>query len=164
MKKNIFILSILLPLAIFSSCTSSQNLNEKGNAINFTAIKRGGNSNYTKFTTVEIHNFKELGEVWGNFYAKYDRKPPIPTIDFEKNMLIAVALGERNAGSYSIQVKSILETKTNITIVVEENKPGASCTTASVMVYPFQLIEITQQNKPITYAKTLKVNDCNKGM
>jgi hypothetical protein len=164
MKTNIFLICLLFNLSIFSSCKNSKELNSKGKTINFTAIKSGENSNYTQFTTIEINNFKELSNVWGNFFAKYDRKPPIPSIDFEKNRLIAVALGERNSGSYSIQVISILETKNNINIVIKENKPGPSCTTSSVMVYPFQLIEIPQPSKPITYTKTVKVNECGKEM
>jgi hypothetical protein len=158
--------SLILPLfftAILFSCKSSKEIKLKVTEINFTEIETGKNSNYTAFTTEEIHSIKELSAVWLNLFAKYDRKPPIPIIDFENKMLIAIALGKRNSGSYSIQVKSILETKNGININASENKPGASCNTSSVMVYPFQLIEIPRTAKKITCTKTVEVNECDKG-
>jgi len=155
-------LIIAMATTVFSSCKSNKETVVKGSSISFIEIKTGQNSGYSKFTTIEIHNVKELSEVWVNLFAKYDRKPPIPTIDFEKKMLIAVALGERNNGSYSIKIESILETKNGITVITEENKPGNTCNSTSVMVYPFQLIEISKTTNPITFTKIIKTNECGK--
>ena len=160
MKTNASIFCLFFTLTIFSSCKSSKELSSKDNRIEFTEIKSGLNCNYNSFTTIEIYDSKKLNTVWANLFAKYDRKPPIPTIDFEKNMLIAIALGERNSGSYSLQVESIIENKNNIKVIIDENKPGPSCITPSVMIYPFQLIKISLPKKPITYVKVLKIKDC----
>lgn len=161
MIKNSFILSLFFTAILFS-CKSSKEIKLKVSPIVFSEIQTGKNSNYSEFTTKEILNIKELSDVWVNLFAKYDRKPPIPLIDFENKMLIALALGERNSGGYSIQVNSILETKNNININVSENKPGSTCMTSSVMVYPFQLIEIPRTAKRITFTKTVNINECDK--
>ena len=162
MVRNLLILSLCFTAFLFS-CKSSKEIKSKATPIIFTEIKTGKNSNYTEYTTEEIHNTKDLSDVWVNLFAKYDRKPPIPIIDFENKMLIAIALGKRNSGSYSIQVNSILETKNGININVSEKQPGSSCITSSVMVYPFQLIEIARTTKKITFIKTVEVNECEKG-
>tara|TARA_B100000809_G_C15063620_1_gene503358 strand:- start:844 stop:1338 length:495 start_codon:yes stop_codon:yes gene_type:complete len=163
MKNNILILHLIFATITLFSCKSSKDLKPKESPITFTEIKTGENSNYLAFTTFEIRNFNELTAVWVNLFANYDRKPPIPSFDFENKMLIAVALGERNNGSYSIKIESVLETKNRVIIIAEENKPGSTCNSPTVMVYPFQLIEIPKTDKEITFTKTLKVNECGKG-
>ncbi len=162
-KTLIFSLIFLLGTIVLSSCKSGKEATPTGTAIKFSEIKTGTNSSYSEFTTFEIHNFQELAEVWSNFFTKYDRKPPIPKIDFENKMLIAAALGERNSGGYSIKIKSVLETNQTMIVVTEETKPGNTCNSATVMVYPFQLVEISKTGKPITFTKTVKVNECEKG-
>ena len=162
MKKLILISTLVLNAILQFSCSSTKNVSSPTSTINFTEIKSGENSDYTEFTTVEIRSFKELTAVWVRLFSKYDRKPPLPNIDYENNMLIAVILGERNNGGYSIKTKSILETKRNISITTEEEKPGNTCLTNSVMTYPFQLIEIPKTDKEITFTKTVKVNECGK--
>ena len=162
MIKYSFILFLFLTSTLFS-CKSSKENKSKATPIVFSEIQTGKNSSYTKYTTKEIVNIKELSAVWINLFTKYDRKPPVPTIDFDNKMLVVIALGERNTGGYSIQVNSILETKNEIKINVSENKPGPTCLTSSVMVYPFQLIEIPKTAKKITFTKAVDIHECDKG-
>ncbi len=156
------IISILLLFFAFESCKSTKVVDNR-TSVSFNEIGSGANSNYTEFTTIEIRTFEELSKVWVNFYAKYDRKPPIPNIDFDKSMLLAVALGEKSNGSYSVKIISVLEMKKNIAVTTEENKPGSSCNSTSMMVYPFHLVEIPTTKKPFLFEKSIKVNECGKG-
>lgn len=160
MKIKIILLTLIL-FALFS-CKSGE-IKSKGTPVAFNEIKTGENSAYSKFTTLEIHSFKELSASWTKLFAKYDRKPPIPTIDYEKNMLLVVALGERSNAGYAIKVKSIMESKNELSVITEETKPGNTCNSAMVMAYPFQLIEIPKTEKPIKFRMTVKINECGKG-
>lgn len=164
MKNNLLVFSLILMLATacFPSCKSSEGTTPKGTPVGFTEIKTGNNSSYSQFETLTINKHEELISAWSNFFMKYDRKPPIPSIDFESKTLIAVALGERNNGGYAIKIKSISETNTSISVVTEEVKPGSTCNSTTSMVYPFQLVEILKTDKSITFTKTVKVNECGK--
>jgi len=155
-----YLWSLLLTTMLFS-CKNSEPI-AKEERIPFTAIKSGNNSSSEVYKTMVINNQEELIEAWSLFFVKFNRKPPIPNIDFTSKTLVAVFLGERNNGGYSIKIKSVIKTNDKIAIVTEETKPGSSCMSTSVMVYPFQLIEIPKTNKPFAFTKTITINDCDK--
>ena len=159
---RITFLILVLSTITLLSCKSSEP-QSKGTSISFTEIKSGNNSGSLVYKTLIINNREELIAAWSIFFVKYDRKPPIPNIDFENKTLIAAFLGERNSGGYSIKIKSILETKKLITIITEENRPGKTCLSSAVMIYPFQLIEMPKTEKEILFSKTVKTNECGKG-
>lgn len=162
MKKTILILTLIITAFLQFSCQNSKNVNTTLTPVNYSEIKAGNNSDYNEFTSIKITSTKELTVVWNRFYSKYDRKPPVPNIDFETEMLIAVALGERNSGGFTIHITKVLESDKVIFITAEETKPGNSCASPSVMIYPFQLILVPKSDKEITYTKTVKINECGK--
>ena len=163
LKKHTIIkclLSLLVTASLFS-CKNSEPI-AKEEPVPFTTIKSGNNSESEVYKTMVINNREELTEAWSLFFVKFNRKPPIPNIDFTSKTLVAAFLGERNNGGYSIKIKSVIKTNDKTTIVTEETKPGSNCMSTSVMVYPFHLIEIPKTNKPFVFTKTITINDCDK--
>ncbi|MGB0887377.1 MAG: protease complex subunit PrcB family protein [Vicingaceae bacterium] len=161
--KKILLTSTILVLIIFQlSCNCTKNAKPTTSNLSFTELKSGNASDYNNAETIKINTKEEFKPVWEKCYAKYDRKPALPEIDFNTNMLVVIALGERNSGGYSLQVEKVIESKNTITITATETKPGVNCASASVMVYPFQIILLPKNNKKVVVAKNIKINDCGK--
>ena len=81
---------LFLILTIFTalfSCKSSQ-LESSGTPLRIKELNSGYSSGYTTPSNIEIRNLKELNSVWGQLFIKFDRKSPIPNIDFENKMLV----------------------------------------------------------------------------
>ena len=134
---------------------------EQTNTIEFIEVKAGEDSNYKKAENLTITTQQEMDLAWGKMFAAYDRKPPIPTVDFETKQLLLATMGEQASGSYSIKVKSIVKTPKGMVVTIEDAKPGKTCNTTSALTYPFQLIEMPKTDQKISYVRVAKVNECN---
>jgi len=164
------LLAIVLITVLFS-CKASEKetlIGVKGDEknvettenIGFTVIKSGENSTYKKTQNIIITTQQEMDLAWGEMFAAYSRKPPIPMMDFETKQFLLVTMGEQASGGYSIKVKSITKTDNKTTVTIEDTKPGKACNTTSALIYPFQLIEIPKIAEKLNFIRVSKINEC----
>lgn len=145
---------ILAVVFLFSSCSSgkfnkSNPINQK--AITFETIVQdfyGGMSN-SKF--VVINDLKSLDEIYilinKNRYSKLE----VPEVNFEKEMIIALFLGERTSGGFSISVERILNNNNNVMVFYKIVTPKQDDMLASVMTQPFCIIKMPNTSKEIIF-------------
>ena len=164
------LVAIVLITVLFS-CKASEKetlIGVKGNEkniettenIDFTVIKNGENSTYKKAQNIIITTQQEMDLAWGEMFAAYSRKPPIPMMDFETKQFLLVTMGEQASGGYSIKVKSITKTNNKTTVTIENAKPGKACNTTSALIYPFQLIEMPKIIEKLDFVSISKINEC----
>lgn len=95
---------------------------------------------------------KALQEV----YAKINmtRRPgfPIPDVDFDKEMIIGLYMGEKNYGGYSISIDNVEETKKELIIFVKESTPEGMMAT-TVICQPFCIVKMPATKKEIVFKK-----------
>lgn len=135
---------------ILFSCASSQQ-NTSKISIPFEILSKGSHGGYTISKEIVIKNEQELRRVYTQI--NMIRKPgiPIPTIDFKKEMVIALFMGEKSTGGYAIFVDKINETKDNIEIVINYKKPAEM--TTMVITQPFYFCKFNKVDKEIIFNK-----------
>lgn len=81
------------------------------------------------------------------------RKPgfKIPNINYEKQMLLALFMGEKSSGGYTISVDHILETSAKVTVFVKEQTPEGMATMA--LTSPFCFVLVDKNDKDIIFEK-----------
>ena len=159
---KISLISALIILVSFCSCKTQRQATSSAKKIEFNVVNNNTNSSYKTAQEIKINSVDELNVVWVELFNKYDRKPPIPAFDFEKQMLIAVTAGEKTNGGSTIKVGSVVETSKSVIITIEEGKPGEGCMTTSVMSYPFELIELEKVDKEVVFKRVSTTYDCNQ--
>lgn len=155
-------------LALLFSCKPTENIDKKDSLINqgkqieFNVIKEGTNSGFKTSGKWYIEKESGLPIVWDSIFVNYMQKDPLPKIDFNANEVYVVTMGEQNSGGYTIKVASVIETKKEVVVTIEESKPGKSCMTTSVMTYPYQLFTIPKIGKTVRFNWIEKIYDCGK--
>ncbi|MBE9490752.1 MAG: protease complex subunit PrcB family protein [Bacteroidetes bacterium] len=141
---------------LFSSC--SPGINKKSRSISqdviaFETIAQDefGGMTDSKFIVIKDEaTFIEVYRLIGK-----DRLPKVemPTIDFEKETVIALFLGEKTSGGYFITVKQIvvISDKVNVAYKVTSPKPGDMVTT--VMTQPYCIIKMPKTSKEVVFSK-----------
>ncbi len=83
------------------------------------------------------------------------RRPgfPVPNIDFSKETVVAICMGEKNTGGFSVDVAGIRETKEGVTVMVKEIGPAAGDMVTMAISQPFCIIKIPVAKKEITFEK-----------
>ncbi len=165
------LLTILIIAAFFSCKTTENNSTVKNiskkeieEIIHIAAeIKSGTNGAFVQKENTIITNNEDFRKVWVKVFANYSNKEAFPEIDFEKKTLILVTMGEQRSGGYSIKIGIISENSKTVNVNIIEGKPGPNCMNASVMTYPFHIVEIERgkSNKEFVFNTTEEVYKCD---
>src|SRR3989338_11432264 len=132
--------------------TASTDIRE----IDFSVIKEGSYNNIDYKQEIVIKNSEKLDSLW---YEMFNDKN-IPNIDFDENMVIAVFMGEKNTGGYSIQVKKIIKQDNKINVYFREFAPGKNCFVTQALTQPYQLVKLKDYNLPIKFIYDRVIREC----
>jgi hypothetical protein len=87
---------------------------------------------------------------WAEFWSELgvgDR----PAVDFTRDIVIAVAAGERPSGGYEIAVNQVTQTNGELRVEVRESSPGPNCLSASSLTQPVDVV-VVQGVKPKSWS------------
>ncbi|MBL4744950.1 MAG: protease complex subunit PrcB family protein [Flavobacteriaceae bacterium] len=81
------------------------------------------------------------------------RKPgfDIPEIDYNKQMLFALFMGEKASGGYAISIDHITETANKLRVFIKERSPNGIATMA--ITSPFCIVLLDKSTKEIVFEK-----------
>lgn len=158
--KNIFILiSILGLLSCKPSESTTSSVAEK-TVFTPIEIQSGDNGGYKTKTNLVISTQKEFLKIWEQAFANYMNKESAPEVDFKKNIILLVALGEKTSGGYTIKVNSVIESEDNTIVNILNTSPGKGCMTTEALTYPYQIVQIEKPNNTVKFSEMEKVIDC----
>jgi PrcB C-terminal len=105
---------------------------------------------------------KEFARVWSQVYANFSPQPKVPAIDFSKEMILVIAMGQQTSGGHSIRVERIWDNGGERTGVISMgHSPGKGCMTPASMTAPVEIVRLERPRKPIKFYRELLVKDCN---
>jgi PrcB C-terminal len=65
-----------------------------------------------------------------------------PQVDFSRDLVIAVASGERTSGGHDIVVQRVTRAGSELRIEVLETSPGPNCLTTAAMTQPVDVVQV----------------------
>ena len=83
-----------------------------------------------------------------------------PYVDFDHEMIVLAALGERPTGGYSILVDSAGSGADGVTVWVGTSAPGPHCGTTQALTQPVDLARLPRIDAPVRFVETSRVADC----
>jgi len=118
------------------------------------------NSGLRKPERLAIRDVAGWGKVWAEIYEHRGSKPPLPAIDFTKEIVIVAALGERPTGGYSILVTGASRAGNVITVRVESQSPGPGCGVLLSTSEPVDVARIPLSVAHVEFDETAFVRSC----
>jgi hypothetical protein len=82
---------------------------------------------------------------WAEFWSELgvgDR----PEVDFSRDLVVAVAAGQRPTGGHEIAVDRVSQHNGELTIAVVETTPGPNCMTTSSLTQPVDVVVVPRVN------------------
>jgi hypothetical protein len=117
-----------------------------GGDSNMDLLASGSHSGVKDQEYHDLHNVKDFQTWWNKAYSTYSEVPPLPKVDFTKNMVIAAFMGEKSHGGYSMRVEDIQQTPDAYNVNISISIPGQGCRTTQDTVQPFQFIVVPNNN------------------
>lgn len=97
---------------------------------------------------------------WASLWPALAPIPAPPNVDFTREMIVFVALGERSTGGYSILVDSAGANAQGVTVWIGSTAPGARCVTTQAFTQPVDIARLPRVDAPVHFLETSRVADC----
>lgn len=102
-----------------------------------------GNHSGIRFERMEIiRSTADFQNLWAAHFAPEVPLDPLPAVDFDHDMAVAIFLGEYRTGGYSVAVKSVTASTGSVSVDVERSSPGAGCMRTQVLTQPFVIVKV----------------------
>jgi hypothetical protein len=127
---------------------------------------RADSFSYTHSSGLNEHGYQVItdeatwNQLWQEIHATTTPVPPIPGVDFSREMVVAAALGSRNTGGYDVLLAEASEESGRLKVQVLELSPGTTCATATVLTQPVDLATLPLRAEPVDFVATSRVREC----
>ena len=156
MRTNIILTALFIISAVYAGCSTQGNDEKK---LPMEIILDGTYSAIEDKREVLLNNNEDFQKLMADVYKNLDQLPRIPVVDFNKNSVVAVFIGNRSNGGFMVSIDSITEGK-NLTVNITETTPGSTCMVTDAITRPFTLVKIPKtEAKPVFKTKQI-VKDC----
>jgi len=111
----------------------------KADGVDLDQIDKGQYGNIVDGTRAVLRNQTEYEELWADLHADKSTVPAPPSVDFGSKVVVAIVLGERPNGGYSVEIDGaqVSEDGDQTRIQFTEKVPG--CAATQVLTSPYVL-------------------------
>ena len=169
MKRVLSLFLFLVALAGISVLNANQETNKDGTPLPFTQLdpnRRGPRRAFAHYSgivkplLVVIRDREAWLEFWKQLSSRQQPPPPLPDIDFLREMLIVVSMGQRNTGGFDITVDGVYERDKKLEVVVKNISPGPNCGTTQAFTQPVDIVRVQKSDYSVVFRETDVTNDC----
>ena len=118
------------------------------------------NSGIPDSLRIVIRDAKAWREVWERIHKPFSPEPPLPKVDFSRELVVVVALGTRPTGGYGIIVDRAYQRDDRLEIIVRKQSPGQTCFTTQSITQPFDIVLVPKTERLVVFRETEVVHEC----
>jgi len=133
--------SLLLRVAAIESNKSTEQ-------VSFKTIAKGARSGVREPSQIVIRSQSEWQKLWRQHTSTSTAPAPLPAVDFDKEMVAAVFLGEKPTGGYDIEIVSVERSADTLTVSFKEGDPQPGGITTQAFTQPFHIVSISIEGTP----------------
>ncbi|MPZ18348.1 MAG: VWA domain-containing protein [Luteitalea sp.] len=130
-----------------STAGGGQEAQEDSDAVAFANFAFGPLSNRTKPEQIVIRSQAE----WEKLWESLPTGKPLPKVDFEQEMLVAVFLGRRSTGGYSVRVDSVRREGDGIIVAYREVAPASDAIRTQQLTTPFAVARVVKTDGAVRF-------------
>lgn len=118
--------------------------------VDFTTIARGDDSGYRTANQMTIESKERWADVWRKHVSDIIPPPPIPKVDFAKEMVIAVFAGEKPTSGYSVNIVAIetqrplMKERPLLVVKIKHRQPSKGEVVMDVLTQPYHIVKISK--------------------
>ena len=153
----LFLLGLTLALANQYACqktpsTSSTNLSVPNpEPIRILRDWQGSQCGVSQARQLVVRDPGEWKTIWKQMAATREPEPPAPEIDFEKEMVVGVFLGEKPTGGYTVRITRLRSIPEGVEVQVRETSPPPGSLVAQVLTQPYHLVTVERKEGRVKF-------------
>jgi len=124
----------------------------------YSTLLKGSSSAFCDRGFYILKNESEFNSLYFKMYHGAPVIPLPPAVDFSKYVVVAVFQGDFQTGGHEIQVCRVVDSGSELKIIVNEVNPNDRAAFTTISNQPFHLVKIPKTNKTISFeSKVYKV-------
>ena len=120
----------------------------------------GNNSSVMQQAFRTAQDPAEMDTLWSEAFGRQGTPPPKPAVDFARQRVLAVFMGNQSHGGYGIRLAAVREGADDVEVDVLFTAPGPDCRTTQVLTQPYAVFALPAGMKPLRYVVERQVNNC----
>ena len=116
---------------------------------------KGANATQEAPKRIVVEDQKGWEEVWSGMEGNVQPKPETPKVDFDKHKVIAVFMGRRMTGGYSVKITGI-EENGKLVVKVKESGPPPGAMVTMALTSPYHVMVVPKTDKPVEFVTEKK--------
>jgi len=106
-----------------------------------------------------IEEATSFAALWREHSAAISPPPPLPPVDFTREVVIAAFIGQRGSGGSSVAIEK-LSGDNPVTVGIVVKTPAANCPMSLALSQPFQLAAAPRRKGPWRFHVSTVVTPC----
>lgn len=166
---------LLAPLiAAAAACSSQSPTSHEAVAVPLDAIALGDDSvqnpvqDWRLYGGLErrerlvIDNQADWSRLWSRMNANLGIQPPpeLPSVDFDRYMVIVASMGTRPTGGYFIEVEGVHRSGSDLYVTVHESSPGPRCGVTTAITTPTTALLVPRTAGRVFFVERRSVHPC----
>ena len=119
--------------------------------VKIRTLSQGNFSGIQTASEIVVTNAAQWAEVWTKHSAQRTPKEEPPTVDFEKETVLFVALGSKPTGGHRVEIAEVRQSgdKTEVLVKIRAPRPGGFSIQA--VTAPYHAVAISKVKGPVTF-------------
>jgi len=114
---------------------------------------QGNSSGINEPREVVIKDASSWAKFWAEHQSNRGTPIPAPVVDFKKQMVVGIFIGDRGSSGFSVEITDIKEVGKETIVSYRETHPSSGRMQLRVMTQPYPLRAIPRTNRPIRFKK-----------
>ncbi|MEP6617974.1 MAG: protease complex subunit PrcB family protein [bacterium] len=104
----------------------------------------------------------DYNQVWTRIVGRDDRSAR-PKVDFTREMLLVVGMGEHPCLGYAISIDTVYrDQEKRIYALVRERHRGARCGCLADVISPVDVVKVPRTERPVSFLERVETNTCEE--
>jgi hypothetical protein len=105
-------------------------------------LAKGGFSGFQEPAEIVVTNATQWAEVWKKHSAQQKPAKPAPEVNFEKETVVLVSLGQKRSGGYSVEITGLEESDGKTRVIVKTTAPKPGGIQLQAITSPFHIVAV----------------------
>ena len=121
--------------------------------VNYEVIQQGTYSGKKDTVAQVITTQQDWEQLWKQHVSVLVPQPPVPEIDFETEVVVAIFAGEKKSGGYATVIKKVSAELNDVVVRYKLTDPQPNSFTIQVITQPYVMLKM---DKPTGTVRLLK--------
>lgn len=144
------------PQTAHSQLAMDQETRKLETPLSLATVAKGYRSGIREPLQIVVRNQDEWNAIWKR-HSSIDKNPrSAPSIDFNREMVVGIFLGEKNTGGYEVEILRGEEQNSSLYFYYREKSPPAGAIVTQVVTQPFHLVKVAKhENVQVIFRRDL---------